>query len=91
MGLSDSIIISACFPGSIVPTSSSTPKAIAPLLVAILITSNGGMPASIRISSSWYKLGIITKNILKITNHYVIWSVHAAEQKCCQIESWKRQ
>jgi hypothetical protein len=34
---------------------------------------------------------ISAKNILKIKNHYVKWSVHAAEQKCCQIGSWERQ
>src|SRR5918994_2875157 len=40
----------------------SIPRAVAPLLDAILITSSGAMPASARISSSWCKLAPGTKS-----------------------------
>jgi hypothetical protein len=42
---------------------------------------------SLRENTTDRKYGTIAKNILKIINHYVKWSVHAVEQKYCQIRS----
>src|SRR5215469_9654622 len=52
IGFAASTIISASFPGSIVPTLFKIPKASAPFRVAILITSKGLIPASTKSSSS---------------------------------------